>query len=80
VECEIVARARQAAGYFNPEGLTQSPNFTHVAGIPTRQMVWSGLYPAGECTEQGVRRMFAALSATLKNHGATVENVAMSYL
>ncbi len=79
-ECEVIAAARQATGFFNPDGLTASQNFTHVAGVSTRQMVWSGMHLPTDCSEQGVREMFSKLSGTLKSHGASIEKVAMSYL
>lgn len=80
VECEAVARAKSAVAFVSPEGLAKSPNFTHVAGISSNHMVWSGLHTAAKCDEAGVRKMFQSLAAALQKHGADAKNVTFSYL
>lgn len=58
VECEAIARAKKPVGFVSPEGLVKSPNFTHVAGISSRQIYFSSLFTSNGCTEQGVRGRF----------------------
>jgi hypothetical protein len=56
VECEIVARARQATGYFNAEGLTPVAEL-HPCGRDSYPADGFERAPsAGECTEEGVRK------------------------
>lgn len=79
-ECEAIARAKQPVGFLYPEGLTKSPNFTQVTGISSKKMIWSGLHVSNGCADTGIRQMFQKLEATLAKNGASVKNVAFSYL
>lgn len=80
VECEATARATKIIGYINPEGLSKSPNFTHVVGLHSPRIAWSGLIEAKNCSKQGITEMFQRLDASMKKLGAAVDQTAMSYL
>lgn len=81
VECEAIARAKSPIGFVYPEGLTKSPNFTQVVGISTRSTYWSGIFTAyNGCTDQSVKAMFQRLDASMKKSGASIQNVAFSYV
>lgn len=79
-ECEAIARAKQPVGFIYPEGLTKSPNFTQVTGISSKKMIWSGLSVSNGCNDGAIRQMFQKLDATLSKNGASIKNVAFSYL
>lgn len=80
VECEAVARARAPVGFVYPEGLTKSPNFTQVAGVSTRRMLFSSLHTSRGCTDAAIRQMFRGLESELSKNGASIKNVAFSYV
>jgi len=79
-ECEAIARGKQPVGFVYPDGLTKSPNFTQVTGVSSKKMIWSGLALSNGCTDASVRQMFQSLEATLAKNGASIKNVAFSYL
>jgi len=81
VECEAVARAgSQQIGFVSPDGLTKSANFSQVTGVHTPRVVFSALYGAKPCTAAAVRSMFQSLASGLKKNGASIQDVAFSYL
>jgi enamine deaminase RidA (YjgF/YER057c/UK114 family) len=79
-ECEALARAKQPVAFVYPEGLSKSPNFTQVTGISTKKMIWSGLTVSKGCGDTAVKKMFQSLETTLSKNGASIKNVAFSYL
>ncbi len=84
VECETVVRARVAAAeplrFINPAGLTASPNYSHIAFINARRVVFSGQHLAAGLTEAEARQAFTQLHQSLQAAGTSLKNVAMSSL
>ena len=80
VECEAIVRAKKPVTFHSPEGLVKSPNFTQIAGISSKQMYWSQLHTSNGCGEQSVREMFQSLNDAMTKSGASIKDVAFSYL
>jgi enamine deaminase RidA (YjgF/YER057c/UK114 family) len=84
IECETVARLRVAVNeslkFVFADALPKSPNFSHVALIGAKQVVFSGALLAANGQEAEARRTFEELDAVLKTSGTSVKQVAMSSL
>ena len=84
VECETVVRLRSAPGealrMVQPEGLAQSPNYSHVALLGPGKVAFSGMYYAGGTQDSDARALFTALDTALAAAGSGARYVAMSSL
>jgi enamine deaminase RidA (YjgF/YER057c/UK114 family) len=84
VECETVVRLRAAPGgalrMVQPEGLTQSPNYSHVALLGPGKVVFSGMHYARGTQDSDARELFTALDKSLATAGSGPKQVAMSSL
>jgi enamine deaminase RidA (YjgF/YER057c/UK114 family) len=84
VECETVLRLRdaekQSLRFFNPGGLTASPNYSHIALIGAEWIVFSDLSMAPGTAEADAKLAFSQLEQTLLERGASIREVAMSHL
>jgi enamine deaminase RidA (YjgF/YER057c/UK114 family) len=82
IECESAARLRSAVAeplkLVYAEALPKSPNFSHVALVGAKQIVFSGMFVAANTQETEARRAFEQLGQTLQTAGASIKNVAMS--
>ncbi len=83
IECETVARLRSAVNeplkFVFAESLPKSPNFSHVALVGAKQVVFSGAYSAGG-QDAEARRAYEELTQSLASAGASIKQVAMSSL
>lgn len=83
IECETVARLRSAVNeplkFAFAEALPKSPNFSHVALIGAKQVVFSGAYSAGGQDAEALRA-YEVLAQALASTGASIKHVAMSSL
>lgn len=83
IECETVARLRSAVNeplkFAFTEALPKSPNFSHVALVGAKRVVFSGAHSAGG-QEAEAQQTFAALAQALATAGASIKQVAMSSL
>ena len=84
VECETVARLRSAPtetmNMVQPDGMTKSPNYSHVSMLGPGKVVFSGGHYAAGMKDSDARAMFSSLESTLAAEGSSTRNVAMSYL
>lgn len=84
VECETVARLRMPAKdglqFINPAGLAASPNYSHLALIGARRLVFSELVVAASAREADAVYAFARLEQALTGAGSSIKQVAMSQL
>ncbi len=84
VECETIARLRTAVSeplrFVNPEGLQKSPNYSHVALIGAKRVVFSGQSFTLGLQDADARQAFEQLDQALKASGTSVKHVAMSSL
>jgi len=82
VECEAIARLRTPVGeplrFLNPPELPQSPNYSQVALVGARQVVFSGGRLAFRFQADDVRLAFQRLGRDLAQKGASLKNVAMA--
>ncbi len=82
VECEAVARLRVAPGgplqFINPEGLSKSPNYSHIALVDAPRLVLTGAHLALGLQDADARRAFQNLQQSLEQAGASIRQVAMS--
>jgi enamine deaminase RidA (YjgF/YER057c/UK114 family) len=82
VECESVARLRSAAPeplkFVYSDDLPKSPNFSHVALVGARRVVFTSLHVSTGGQESDARRTFSQLEQSLKTAGASIKQVAMS--
>jgi enamine deaminase RidA (YjgF/YER057c/UK114 family) len=84
VECETVVRLRaapaEALRMVQPEGLGQSPNYSHVALLGPGKVAFSGMRYARGMQDSDVRELFTALDKSLATAGSGAKQVAMSSL
>jgi enamine deaminase RidA (YjgF/YER057c/UK114 family) len=84
VECETIVRLRTAEKeplrLLNPSGLTASPNYSHIALIGAKRVVFSDLSLAQCAQEKDAKLAFAQLEQELRASGASIKVVAMSHL
>ncbi|HEX4950746.1 MAG TPA: RidA family protein [Blastocatellia bacterium] len=82
IECETVARLRAAVSeplkFAFAESLPKSPNFSHVALVGAKQVVFSGAHVAGSLEDAEARKTYEELTQTLASAGASIKQVAMS--
>lgn len=83
IECETVARLRAAVNeplkFAFTDALPKSPNFSHVALVGAKRLIFSGAFSAsGQDAE--ARRAYEELTQTLAAAGASIKQVAMSSL
>ncbi len=83
VECETVARLRtrqrDPLRMLNPAGLPASPNYSHVALIGARRLLFSEAVSAA-ANEEAARAAFAQLHRALEAAGGSIRQTAMSHL
>ena len=81
-ECEAVGRARSRApeplAFRNPEGMTQSPNFSQIALVSAPRLVLTGTQTAFGFEESDARLAFQRLQKELEAAGSSVKDVAFS--
>lgn len=84
VECETIVRlrARLSDGlqFTNPAGLTASANYSHIALIGARRVVFSEMIVAAGGQEVAARAAFAQLQQALLAAGSSIKHVALSRL
>jgi len=84
IECETVARLRTAPEaplkFIYSDELPKSPNFSHVALVGARRVVFTSLHVSAGDQESDARRTFERLEQSLKSVGASIKQVAMSSL
>ena len=84
VECETVVRLRsgppEAMKMVQPDGMTRSPNYSHVAMLRPGKVVFSGGHYAAGTQDIDARAMFSSLEKALTAEGSSTRNVAMSYV
>jgi enamine deaminase RidA (YjgF/YER057c/UK114 family) len=84
VECETVVRLRSAPGealkLVQPEGLSRSPNYSHVAMLGPGKVVFSGGHYAAGIQDSDARALFSSLDKALAAVGSGLRHVAMSSL
>ncbi|HEX4951484.1 MAG TPA: RidA family protein [Blastocatellia bacterium] len=84
IECETVARLRTVVNeplkFAYAESLPKSPNFSHVALVGAKQVVFSGAHIAGSLQDAEGRRAYEELAQTLQTAGTSIKQVAMSSL
>jgi len=84
IECETVARLRTAPEeplkFIYSDELQKSPNFSHVALVGARRLVFTSLHVSTGDQESDARQTFARLEQSLKSVGASIKQVAMSSL
>ncbi len=82
VECETVARLRskvpEPLKFVYSDELPKSPNFSHVALIGARRVVFTSLHLSAGVQEPDARRAFEQLEQSLKSVGSSIKQVAMS--
>lgn len=82
VECEGVARLRQAPAeplkLINPDGLTASPNYSHVALVAAPKVALTGTQAAFGFEDKDARLAFQRLQRDLEQVKASIKDVAMS--
>jgi enamine deaminase RidA (YjgF/YER057c/UK114 family) len=82
VECESVARLRTPVNaplkLIYADVLPKSPNFSHVALVGAKHVVFSGAHSASGSQTAEARRTFEALAHTLQGASASIKQVAMS--
>ncbi|MGH9721485.1 MAG: RidA family protein [Bryobacteraceae bacterium] len=82
VECEAVARLRQAAPeplrFVNPPGLPASPNFSHVALVSAPKVILTGTQIAFGYQDSDARLAFQRLAKVVEQSGSSMHDVAMS--
>ena len=84
VECEAVARLLEPAGgalrFVNPEGLTESPEFSQVALVGAERVALTGAQLAFQYRDSDVRLAFDRQGRALEKVGASYSGVAMSHV
>lgn len=84
VECETVVRLRstekEPLRFFNPSGLTVSPNYAHIALLGAKRIVFSELSLAQGAQDTDAKLAFAQLEQALRASGASIKDIAMSHL
>ncbi len=82
VECETVvrltARPRGPLVFSNPTGLPASPNYSHIASIGAKKVVFTEVKFATD--EAGAREAFRKMDELLKSHRTALGNTAMSHV
>lgn len=84
VECETVTRlqtpVKEGLRFLNPPSLAASPNYSHLALIGARRLVFSELVVAASAREADAVHAFAGLEQALTGAGSSIKQVAMSKL
>lgn len=81
VECEAVARLKQAPGseveFLNPDGLAKSKAYSQIALVKSSRLVLTSTQLAFRYSEEDARLAFSRLQKTLEGAGSSLKLAAM---
>jgi enamine deaminase RidA (YjgF/YER057c/UK114 family) len=84
VECEAVVKLKRKIAarveFVNPQGLTASPHFSHLALVSARKLVLTGTQVAYGYQDSDARLAFQRLSKALDQGGSSIKDVAMTHV